>query len=415
MRRILTLAGALALVAATSVRADDPDPMKILAQVDKATKAVKAVEYEGELVATGDLAENMPRIKGMVRAAAPRKRGPIGRILGLQAARRMAFDVKITSPDGEETRHLQVATDGKHIVQIDPAKKTYTHGDMPAAAALLQRLNSFRSAYMQEFLHDTPFSDELNGKSAKYEGSKKVGGVDCHVIYVVYDVAGPAEARWYFGKQDNLPRRVDRIDMGGGGDYSIIVRKLNIDPDFDGSVFSPEVPEGFEKKDYKGGRVTVAPRPKRPARPRAKLIEVGAAAPDWELETPEGKTVSLQSLRGQIVLLDFWATWCGPCKSAMPGLQKLHEKFEGKPVKIIGISCKERGGDPAAYMKKQGFTYGLLVDGTKVADKYHVSGIPTFYIVGPDGKIIHVAVGFVPGRDDELAEIIEKHLPETKL
>ncbi len=139
MRRILTLAAAVALVVATSVRADDPDPMKILAQVDKATKAVKAVEYEGELVATGDLAENLPRITGMVRAAAPRKRGPIGRILGMQAAQRMAFDVKITSPDGEETRHLEVATDGKRIVQIDPAKKTYTHGDMPPAAALLQR------------------------------------------------------------------------------------------------------------------------------------------------------------------------------------------------------------------------------------------------------------------------------------
>lgn len=402
MNKVMSLAAAMMFAVAMSARADDPDPMEILAKVDKATKAVTALQYDGEFLATGSLAERMPKVTGKVRAKGPRKSGPIGRLLGGgSAANRLAFEADIVKPGSKKAWHVVVSTDGTNAYQIDPAEKTYTHGKLPAAGRLLgdaQRL------FMIEFLHQTPFSDELNGKSAKYEGTKTIGDVECDVIYVVYNAAS-SEARWYFGKKDHLPRRVDRIGLSGNGDYSQIVKNLNVDPDFDNSIFSPEVPDGYEKKEFSA---SVAKR--------RDLLKVGAAAPDWELKTPEGKTVTLQSLRGQIVLLDFWATWCGPCKKAMPGIQKLHEKFEGKPVKIIGISCKEReNGDPAGYMKKQGFTYMLLVGGTEVANEYKVTGIPTFYIVGPDGKIMHAARGFAPGRDEELSKIIEKNIPKTEL
>ncbi len=63
------------------------------------------------------------------------------------------------------------------------------------------------------------------------------------------------------------------------------------------------------------------------------------------MKDPAGKSVSLKSLRGKIVLLDFWATWCGPCRMAMPGLQKLHDRYKDKPVAIYGVNCRERRPD----------------------------------------------------------------------
>jgi thiol-disulfide isomerase/thioredoxin len=127
---------------------------------------------------------------------------------------------------------------------------------------------------------------------------------------------------------------------------------------------------------------------------RTELLPVGAEAPDWTLSTPDGTAVTLKSLRGKVVVLDFWAVWCGPCKKAMPGIQKLHEKFKDKPVVVYGIDTWERGNnDPAAYMKKSGFTYGLLLKGDAIAPAYGIRGIPVFYVIGVDGKVVYAAAG----------------------
>jgi thiol-disulfide isomerase/thioredoxin len=130
-----------------------------------------------------------------------------------------------------------------------------------------------------------------------------------------------------------------------------------------------------------------------PASPSA--ISAGAKAPDFTLKDRAGKEWKLSSLRGKVVLLDFWATWCGPCKMAMPGVQKLHEKYKDRPVAVLGMNCWERNpnADPADYMKQMKFTYPLLLKADEAATKYHVSGIPTFYLIDPDGKILLAFAG----------------------
>src|SRR5262249_7371157 len=91
--------------------------------------------------------------------------------------------------------------------------------------------------------------------------------------------------------------------------------------------------------------------------------------------------------------LDFWATWCGPCRAAMPGVQALHEKYKDKGVSVFGLNCWE-SGDAPGYMKEQKYTYGLLLNADEVAGKYGVSGIPTIYVIGRDGKVVYQSVGF---------------------
>ncbi len=389
------------LVLCLPAGAAPPDPMEILAKADAATKAVKKVSYRAEIATSGRRAERFPKVHGKLVATPARKRGLIGRLFGSgPALPRLSIEAEVTPPGSDETRRVRVATDGRRVIRIDDTDKTYTRAKMPDARPLLGMAYSL---YMIEFLHDAPFSDELNGKSVIYEGTRKIGGVDCDVVHVVYNVLGSQESRWYFGRDDQLPRRVDRIGARGRGDFSIIITELDPAPDFDDDTFVPECPVGYKKTKIDNRR-------REP--PRA-LLATGTAAPDWSLKTPEGRTVSLKDLRGRIVVLDFWATWCGPCKMAMPGIQKIHERFKDKSVKVLGMNTWERGGDPAAYMKKKDYTYGLLLKADDVAKAYHVSGIPTFYVIGPDGKILLSEVG--AGHEKTIVKTIEKALPDTEL
>lgn len=388
MYRVNACAALLVGAVAVAAYAGDPDTREILTRVNDTTKALKAVYYEAEWFVEGPSAGEAPKVSGAVWIEkTPADSPPRAAIVG-----------QFTAPDTKEPRKFHVATDSKVIARIDESEKTVTRGEMPAGMELLGQAAG--RLYFQEYNHPTPFDQELEGES-KYEGSKTIGGADCHVIYVTY-AEGMGEARWYFGKQDNLPRRVDRIFTEGdnGGAAVLQITKLDTSPKFTDETFNPKTPAGYEEKKH-------TPR----ARPTApELLKVGGDAPDWELQTPAGDKVSLKSLRGKVVVLDFWATWCGPCKRAMPGVQKLHEEFKGKPVAVIGMNCWERGGDPAAYMKEKGYTYMLLLKADEVAEAYKVSGIPTFYVIGPDGKIAFADTG-MPGDESALAEIIKKNLP----
>ncbi|MBC7834818.1 MAG: TlpA family protein disulfide reductase [Phycisphaerales bacterium] len=131
---------------------------------------------------------------------------------------------------------------------------------------------------------------------------------------------------------------------------------------------------------------------KRPAPAKGGAPAVGDTAPDWTLNDAEGSPHKLSDYKGKVVVLDFWATWCGPCVKAMPSVQRLHEKYKDKGVKVFGVNTWEKGDAPK-FMKDKGFTYGLLMKGDDVAKAYGVNGIPTFYVIGHDGKVVFHEVG----------------------
>jgi len=139
------------------------------------------------------------------------------------------------------------------------------------------------------------------------------------------------------------------------------------------------------------------------------LLKTGTMAPDWTLKDAEGESHSLSDYEGKIVVLDFWATWCGPCVKAMPGLQKLHEAYADKGVAVIGMNTSE-SADPVAFMKKKNFTYQLLLNADPVSNAYQVRGIPAFYVLDGEGKIVYSAVGFSPGHEKEIEKVINEEL-----
>lgn len=132
-------------------------------------------------------------------------------------------------------------------------------------------------------------------------------------------------------------------------------------------------------------------------------------APLWSLKAADGSTVKLSDFRGKIVVLDFWATWCGPCKAAMPSVQKVSKAYEKKGVVVIGVNAWEQ--DPrlaVAYMKQQKYDYHLVLGGDAVAANYHVEGIPTLVIINDKGTVAEVHVGYDPNLQKKLSVSLDR-------
>lgn len=121
-------------------------------------------------------------------------------------------------------------------------------------------------------------------------------------------------------------------------------------------------------------------------------VNVGGMAPNFELATPEGKKLALYHLRGHIVLLDFWASWCGPCLAEMPNLKAIYEKYHSKGLEILGVSLDEKEAAWKGAIERKGLAWKHVssLTGWKcpVAKRFKVTGIPRMYIIDAQGKII---------------------------
>lgn len=142
----------------------------------------------------------------------------------------------------------------------------------------------------------------------------------------------------------------------------------------------------------------------------------GKPMPSFKLVDTTGKTHTNASLKGKVVLIDFWATWCGPCKAAMPMVQSLHTKYKAKGLVVIGadiLESKNKEGAAAAFKKTTPYTY-TFTKNTKesevLANKLQIEGIPTMLLIDKKGTIQLVKVGFSPSEKGELAAKIEQLL-----
>src|SRR5918999_2868441 len=129
------------------------------------------------------------------------------------------------------------------------------------------------------------------------------------------------------------------------------------------------------------------------------------AAPDFTLPTVDGKQVSLQDYRGKVVFLNFWATWCIPCREEMPALERLHQTYrQSQDFAVISIDYKESAEQVKAFFQKHALTFPALLDQSgSVSRDYLVSGMPTTYLIGRDGMLLARGVG---GRDWTRAEAL---------
>jgi peroxiredoxin len=143
---------------------------------------------------------------------------------------------------------------------------------------------------------------------------------------------------------------------------------------------------------------------------------LGQPAPNFELKTIAGDTVKLQDLRGKVVLLDFWASWCGPCMMAMPEIEKIHQEFAGKSVMVIGVNQRDDAEAAQEAVDSKGITFTQVLDTDgAVGDAFGVTGIPHTVLIDAEGRIQGVHQGFTINLASELAGDVKKLLAGENL
>lgn len=386
--------------------AEKKDPVQIFLDADKAATEINSAEFEisldskmngeGEAFKTKVLAKRMPNETNY----------PIY--------------FRMEEPD------VSIVTyDGKQIIITSYGDKSVSVSDSIEYASdiAMQISNNFN------MIIDTKFDSaeiKATGETLQYVGTKNIDGEKCYEVKQSasgHNSAFKMETIYYFSTDNSLLKgyhsviKNDKDETVQEIDLTISNLKINkaispelftqhINPTFTMIDLDLQNPHG--EMDMEGGEEMHSEEGNSATEDMGNLgtIQNGEKAPSWTLKDNNGKTYSLASLKGKVVLMDFWATWCTPCKQVMPEIQKIWNKYKNQNVVVVGINTWERGGDPVKYMKDNNYNYTLLLNGNEVADAYKVTGIPTLYVIDKNGNIAYSEVGAVPNLGSKLDKVI---------
>ncbi|HHV64936.1 MAG TPA: TlpA family protein disulfide reductase [Peptococcaceae bacterium] len=129
-------------------------------------------------------------------------------------------------------------------------------------------------------------------------------------------------------------------------------------------------------------------------------VSKGSEAPDFTLTNIEGKRVSLSDLRGKNVFLNFWASWCEPCKDEMPDLEQIWQEYQERDLVVLTVNTGESQETVKKYIEENGYTFQVLLDSNlTVARLYNTSNIPASFFINKEGIVIEKKEGFMSGAD----------------
>lgn len=120
------------------------------------------------------------------------------------------------------------------------------------------------------------------------------------------------------------------------------------------------------------------------------------AAPEWQLNDPDGKAVKLSDFKGKVVILDFWATWCPPCRAEIPGFIALQKQYAAQGLTVVGVSLDTDGASVVkTFVKKAGMNYPVVIGDEKIASEYGgITAIPTTFVLDRNGNIVTSHQGY---------------------
>lgn len=138
----------------------------------------------------------------------------------------------------------------------------------------------------------------------------------------------------------------------------------------------------------------------------AQAVETGQSAPDFELPG-KASTIKLSDFKGKTVYLDFWASWCGPCKQSFPWMNEMQSRYGSKGLRVVAVNVDQKPDDAKAFLSTNPAGFEVAFDQVgKVPRAYAIKGMPTSMLIGPDGKVIMVHGGF----KEEKREELERHI-----
>ena len=146
---------------------------------------------------------------------------------------------------------------------------------------------------------------------------------------------------------------------------------------------------------------------------QAHALTIGDVAPDFTLKNLQGTNLNLAEQRGEIILINFWASWCGPCRKEMPVLQKLQDKYQDLGVQVWGVNVEQENQAGKDFLADLDLSFSIFFDQTNSLSKtYQVEAMPTTVIIDRDGKVRFVFQGYQDGYDKKYAAAIKQLIRE---
>ena len=301
---------------------------------------------------------------------------------------------------------VQVYSDGLVSCVFVPALKQYTRKVTSDAKATVPDGASRFAAIAMQVLEQ--FERIASGvHTAKIERTEKleVGDtqVECRVVEVELEEQDPDEKRlrtYWIDPQRSLVIKAVQLDKLSGEGANVL--ETEITTTFRKAESNLSIPDStFAFKPPADAKEVEAFRKPRPA-----AIEIGSEAADFQLKDLEGREIQLKSLRGNVVLLNFWATWCGPCRLEMPVIEKLHQQLYGKGLRVFGVNDEEIE-TIREYVAEHEYSFPTLVDTDQEAmNLYRIRGIPTMVVIDREGKIAQYRLGL--SREADLRSWLRK-------
>lgn len=145
----------------------------------------------------------------------------------------------------------------------------------------------------------------------------------------------------------------------------------------------------------------------------APAAPASTPAPDFSLPARAGGDVSLASLRGQVVLVNFWATWCGPCRKEMPLLEQIYQRYKGLGFTLLAVNVEEDSGGADQWLKATPVSFPVLFDrDNRVSKLYQVTAMPSTVIIDRKGQVRFVHYGYTPGTENEYQDQVRSLIRE---
>ena len=140
-------------------------------------------------------------------------------------------------------------------------------------------------------------------------------------------------------------------------------------------------------------------------------LKLGDQAPNFELQASNGETYKLEDFKGKVVIMDFWAMWCGPCKKKMPKIQKLHEAYNKMGVEVLGMLAMNPGAEDKAkaYFAENNYNFKLIYGNDLLTKDYGLMFLPTVIVVDKQGKIVYLTTKPNPNEFEDIKKLIAKH------
>ena len=145
----------------------------------------------------------------------------------------------------------------------------------------------------------------------------------------------------------------------------------------------------------------------------AIAAEVGKSAPDFTLKSLDGKNLKLSEMTGNVILINFWASWCGPCREEMPLLNALHNKYEPLGFTVLGVNVEEDLKGAKGFLKNFPVDFPVLLDNTnKVSKQFKVVAMPTTIVVDRDGNMRYLHQGYKSGDEAKYRQMVKTLIRE---